>query len=76
MWVYQGTRWALGDVLWGWRWVGLGIVASKKGAALLEGMVRAGSTCLRRAADGKRRLEVQFNRLLANPKSLPWRRRG
>jgi hypothetical protein len=68
MWVYQGTRWALGDVLWGWRWVGLGIVASKKGAALLEGMVRAGSTCLRRAADGKRRLEVQFNRLLANPK--------
>jgi Transposase DDE domain len=61
-------RWALGDVLWRWRWVGLGIVASKKGAALLKGMVHAGSTCLRRVADGKRRSEVQFNRFLANPK--------
>ena len=61
-------RWALGDVLWKWRWVGSAIVASKKGAALLEAMVHAGSTCLRRAADGKRRSEVQFNRFLANPK--------
>jgi hypothetical protein len=61
-------RWALGDVRWRWCWVGLGIVASKKGAALLEGMVHAGSTCLRRVADGKRRCEVQFNRFLANPK--------
>src|SRR5437667_8478649 len=68
LWVYQGTRWALGDVLWRWRWVGLGIVASKKGAALLEGMVHAGSTCLRRVADGERRSEVHFNRFLANPK--------
>ena len=31
-------------------------------------MVRAGSTSLRRVADGKRRSEVQFNRFLANPK--------
>ena len=66
--VYQGTRWALGDVLWRWRWVGLGIAASKKGAALLEGMVHAGSTCLRRVAEGRRRSEVRFNRFLANPK--------
>ena len=66
--VYHGLRWALGDVLWRWRWVGLGIAALKKGAALLEGMVHAGSTCLRRVADGKRRSEVQFNRFLANPK--------
>ena len=58
----------MGDVLWRWRWVGLGIVASKKGAALLEGMVHAGSTCLRRVADGERRSEVRFNRFLANPK--------
>src|SRR5271155_5202071 len=58
----------IGDVLWRWRWVGLGIVASEKGAALLEGMVRAGNTCLRRVVDGKRRSEVQFNRFLANPK--------
>src|SRR5438094_3110425 len=68
LWVYQGTRWALGDVLWRWRWVGLGIVASKKGAALLERMVHAGSTCLRRVADEERRSEVRFNRFLANPK--------
>ena len=68
LWGYQGMRWALGDVPWRWRWVGLGIVASKKGAALLEGMVHAGSTCLRRVADGKRHSEVQFNRFLANPK--------
>src|SRR6266404_6725687 len=68
LWGYQGMRWALGDVRWRWCWVGLGIVASKKGAALLEGMVHAGSTCLRRVADGKRRSEVQFNRFLANPK--------
>jgi hypothetical protein len=27
-----------------------------------------GQSCLRRVADGKRRLEVQFNRFLANPK--------
>jgi putative transposase len=74
--VYQSTHWALGDVRWRWRWVGLGIVAWKKGAALLEGMVHAGSTCLRRVADGKRRSEVRFNRFLANPKSLPSRRRG
>jgi hypothetical protein len=40
----------------------------EKGAALLEGMVHAGSTCLRRVADGRRRSEVQFNRFLANPK--------
>lgn len=66
--VYQSTRWALGDVRWRWRWVGLGIVAWKKGAALLEGMVHAGSTCLRRVADGRRRSEVRFNRFLANPK--------
>jgi hypothetical protein len=46
----------------------LGIAASKKGAALLEGMVHAGSTCLRRVADGERRSEVRFNRFLANPK--------
>jgi hypothetical protein len=46
----------------------LGIVASKKGAALLEGMVCSGNACLRRVADGKRRAEVQFNRFLANPK--------
>src|SRR5436309_11098443 len=58
----------IGDVLWRWRWVGLGIVAPKKGAALLEGIGRSGSTCLRRAADGKRRSEVRFNRFLANPK--------
>ena len=68
LWVYQGTRRALGDVPWRWRWVGLGIVASKKGAALLEGIVHAGSTCLRRVADGNRRSEVRFNRFLANPK--------
>ena len=68
LWVYQGTRWALGDVLWRWHWVGLGIAASKKGAALLKGMVYAGSTCLRRVADGERRSEVRFNRFLANPK--------
>ena len=58
----------MGDVLWRWCWVGLGIVASKKGAALLEGIVHAGSTCLRRVADGKRRSEVRFNRFLANPR--------
>src|SRR5437667_3465715 len=40
----------------------------EKGGGVLEGMVRAGSTCLRRVADGKRRSEVQFNRFLANPK--------
>ena len=66
----------MGDVLWRWRRVGLGIAALKKGAALLEGMVHAGSTCLRRAADGERRSEVRFNRCLANPKSLPSRKRG
>ena len=58
----------MGDVRWRWRWVGLGIAASKKGAAFLEGMVRAGNTCLRRVADGKRQAEVQFNRFLANEK--------
>ena len=31
-------------------------------------MVHAGSTCLRRAAEGERRSEVRFNRFLANPK--------
>ena len=31
-------------------------------------MVHAGTTCVRRVAEGKRRREVQFNRLLANPK--------
>jgi len=31
-------------------------------------MVHAGTACVRRVADGKRRLEVQFNRLLGNPK--------
>ena len=51
-----------------WYWVGLGIAASKKGAALLKGMGYAGSTCLRRVADGERRSEVRFNRFIANPK--------
>jgi hypothetical protein len=40
----------------------------KKGAALLERMVHAGSVCLRRLADGKRPYEVRFNRFLANRK--------
>ena len=31
-------------------------------------MGHAGSTCLRRVADGQRRSEVRFNRFLANPK--------
>jgi hypothetical protein len=46
----------------------LGTVALKKGAALLERMVHAGSVCVRRLADGKRAREVQFNRFLANRK--------
>jgi hypothetical protein len=44
------------------------MVALKRGAALLERMVHAGTVCLRRLADGKRRCEVQFNRFLANRK--------
>jgi hypothetical protein len=44
------------------------MLALKKGAALLEPMVHAGSVCLRRLADGRRPCEVQFNRFLANPK--------
>ncbi len=40
----------------------------KKGAALLERMVHAGTVCLRRLAEGKRPNEVQFNRFLANRK--------
>ena len=47
---------------------GLGTLALKKGAALLERMVHAGSVCLRRLADGRRPCEVQFNRFLANRK--------
>lgn len=31
-------------------------------------MVRSGTSCLRRIADGRRRVEVQFHRLLHNPK--------
>src|SRR6476659_8822415 len=62
------ARWALGGVLWRWRSVDLGIAASKKGAALLAAMVHAGTACVRRMAAGKRRREVQFNRLLGNPK--------
>jgi Transposase DDE domain len=58
----------LGGVLWRWRSVDLGIAASKKGAALLAAMVHAGTACVRRMAAGKRRREVQFNRLLGNPK--------
>jgi hypothetical protein len=46
----------------------LGTRALKKGAALLERMVHAGSVCLRRLADGKRPYEVRFNRFLANRK--------
>jgi hypothetical protein len=46
----------------------LGTLALKKGAALLERMVHAGTVCLRRLADGKRPCEVQFNRFLANRK--------
>jgi hypothetical protein len=48
--------------------VGLGTLALKKGAALLERMVHAGTVCLRRLAGGRRQCEVQFNRFLANPK--------
>jgi hypothetical protein len=48
--------------------VGLRTLALKKGAALLERMVHAGSVCLRRLADGQRSCEVQFNRFLANRK--------
>ena len=44
------------------------MLALKKGAALLERMVRAGSVCVRRLAAGKRPCEVQFNRFLANRK--------
>jgi hypothetical protein len=44
------------------------MLALKKGAALLERMVHAGSVCLRRLADGRRPCEVQFNRFLANRK--------
>jgi hypothetical protein len=44
------------------------MLALKKGAALLERMVHAGSVCLRRLADGRRQREVQFNRFLANRK--------
>jgi hypothetical protein len=44
------------------------MLALKKGAALLERMVHAGSVCLRRLAGGRRPCEVQFNRFLANPK--------
>jgi hypothetical protein len=44
------------------------VLALKKGAALLERMVHAGSVCLRRLAGGKRRHEVQFNRFLGNRK--------
>jgi hypothetical protein len=59
---------SVGGVRWGRNSVGLGTLALKKGAALLERMVHAGTVCLRRLADGKRPYEVQFNRFLANCK--------
>jgi len=63
----------MGDVLLGWRWVGLGIGPPSKngeGRRAVEGMVRAGYMPAR-AADGNRRLGGPFfNRPpLANPKT-------
>lgn len=40
----------------------------KRGAALLEGMVVRASSCLRRAADGRRSGIVRYGRFLANEK--------
>lgn len=42
------------------------MLASIKGAALLERMVHGRSVCLRRVAEGERRREVQYHRFLAN----------
>src|SRR5688500_3590591 len=40
----------------------------ERGAALLEGMVVHASSCLRRAADGRRAAIVRYGRFLANDK--------
>jgi hypothetical protein len=50
------------------RWVGSGIAAWIKGAALLEGMVVRASSCLRHAAAGRRSDIVRYGRFLANEK--------
>jgi hypothetical protein len=47
---------------------GLGIAASKKGAALLERMVVRTTVCVRRLANGCRAQIVRYGRFLANPK--------
>src|SRR4029079_14478147 len=54
---------------WNWNNIGCvvsGIAASKKGAALLEGMVVRASACLRRAAEGRRAQVVRYGRFVAN----------